>query len=361
MAKMQERERLLLVAPYEDEPAMLQALSQGLDVEVQTELFRTQREVAAGVWRRHGHIWRSAWVAFRQRHRVGYIVFGEQFIGLYYACLMRLLGWGQPGPRTAVLQLIYNRRPGWKGALYHAIYRWLVSSPSLDVLVCAASFERALYAKEFGPEVDRKLVFIPFGRNKPLAAGEGRDAERAAEGGFFFTGGTSNRDYPTLVEAFRGLPYRLEIACYPGDVAGLDLPPNVSVLHGVFDDEFKQKVRDCLAVVIPIRKADVSAGQLVLLDAMRLGKSSIVTQGSCMEDYVDDSCALRVPGQDAAALRAAIERLAGDADLRRQLGETAAERYARQFTRQAFGRHIAAALKGRVDPLERAIHQEGNP
>ena len=346
MAKMQERPLLLLVAPYVDEPAMLQALSQGLDVDVQAELFRTDRGVAAGVWRRHGHIWRSAWAAFRQRHRVRYIVFGEQFIGLYYACLMRLLGWGRPGPRTAVLQLIYNRRPGWKGALYYIVYRWLVSSPSLSVLVCAASFERELYANEFGPEVDRKLVFIPFGRNKPLEAAEAHGTELAPPGASFFTGGTSNRDYPTLVEAFRGLPHRLEIACYPGDVAGLDLPPNVSVLHGVFDDEFKRKVRDCLAVVIPIRKADVSAGQLVLLDAMRLGKASIVTQGSCMEDYVDDSCALRVPGQDVGALRAAIERLAGDPTLRRQLGTAAAERYACQFTRQAFGRHIAAALKG---------------
>lgn len=338
---------LLLVAPYEDEPAMLQALAERLGVSVHTEVFRTSKAVAAGVWRRHGAIWLSAWAAFRRRNEVGYIVFGEQFIGLYYALLTRLFGRGaQGGPRTIVLQMIYNQRPGWKGAVYHALYRWLVTSPALNVLVCAASFERKLYVANFGAQVDRKLVFIPFGRNMPLAPPERLPGPAAgAAEPFFFTGGTSNRDYKTLLDAFRGLPYRLEIACYPQDVAGLDVPPNVTVLHGVFDDEFKRKVRECLAVVIPIRKADVSAGQLVLLDAMRVGKASIVTQGSCMEDYVDDSCAVCVPGQDAKALQDAVRHLAEDEASRTRLGQVAEARFSQHFTRRAFGLHVADALK----------------
>lgn len=347
MAKMQERERLLLVAPYEDEPAMLQALSQGLDVEVRTELFRTSRSVAASTWRRHWSILRSAWVAFRQRNQVRYIVFGEQFIGLYYALLTRLLGRGKGGgPRTMVLQLIYNRRPSWKGEVYRAVYGWLIRSPALTRLACAASIERRYYAEEFGAVVAEKLVFIPFGRNSPLSTDARRGGVMAAEESpFFFAGGTSNRDYKTLVEAFRGLPVHLQIACYPSDVADLNLPPNVVALHGVFDDEFKQKVRDCAAMIIPIKNTDVSAGQLVLLDAMRLGKACIVTAGGCMEDYVDEKSAICVPVGDIDAIRRAVRDLVGNPGLAIELGEAARLRYERSNTRAAFGRAIAVSLK----------------
>lgn len=345
------RPRLLLVAPYVDEPGMIQALEQGLGVVVQQQVFRTSKTVAAGVWRRHLNIWRSAWAAFRQRNQVRFIVFGEQFIGLYYALLTRLLGRGRGGgPRTIVLQLIYNRRPGWKGAWYRAVYGWLIGSPALTRLVCAASFERSWYAEEFGAEVGSKLVFLPFGRNTPWQDDPCSPAspDRGAPfPPFFFTGGTSNRDYATLIEAFRGLPWQLQIACYPADVAGLAIPPNVQVLHGVFDDDFKRKVHDCLAVIIPIKSARVSAGQLVLLDAMRVGKASIVTAGSCMEDYADGSTALRVPVGDVQALRQAVTALAGDdGTLRARLGQASRERYDREFTRQAFGQRIARALQG---------------
>ncbi|MCO5978889.1 glycosyltransferase [Ideonella oryzae] len=348
MPKMQERPRLLLVAPYVDEPAMLQALSQGLDVEVQTELFRTSRSVAASTFRRHWNIFRSAWAAFRQRDRVGYIVFGEQFIGLYYALLTRLLGRGKRGgPRTIVLQLIYNRRPGWKGEVYRTLYAWLIRSPALTRLACAASIERRYYAEEFGAVVADKLVFIPFGRNSPLGTEARREPVAAPdESPFFFAGGTSNRDYKTLIEAFRGLSAELQIACYPSDVADLNIPPNVVVLHGVFDDEFKRKVRDCTAMIIPIKNTDVSAGQLVLLDAMRLGKACIVTAGGCMEDYVDEKSAICVSAGDSDAIRRAVRDLVCNPRLVIELGEAARLRYEKRNTRAAFGRAVAASLKG---------------
>ncbi len=326
---------------------MLQALSQGLNVEVRTELFRTSRSVAASTWRRHWNIFRSAWAAFKQRNHVGYIVFGEQFIGLYYALLTRLLGRGESGgPRTIVLQLIYNRRPGWKGKVYRALYAWLIRSPALTRLACAASIERRYYVEEFGAVVADKLVFIPFGRNSPLDTDDPRGlAITSAESPFFFAGGTSNRDYKTLIEAFRGLPAELQIACYPSDVVNLDMPPNVAILHGVFDDEFKRKVRDCTAMIIPIKNTDVSAGQLVLLDAMRLGKTCIVTAGGCMEDYVDDKSAICVPAGDSDAIRQAVLDLISDPRLAIELGDAARLRYEKSNTRAAFGRAVAASLK----------------
>ncbi|MBL8484252.1 MAG: glycosyltransferase family 4 protein, partial [Rhodocyclaceae bacterium] len=331
------RTRLLIVAPYRDEPDFLDTLGDRLTADIRLMHYTAARAVSDSLWRRHLLIFGMAWRAFRASRRYDLVLFGEQFVGLYYALFTRLLFWLPRAPAAAVLQLIYNRKRGLAGALYRAAYRWLIGAPALSWLVCHASLERNYYLGEFGAAAGRKIHFVAYGRSTPKSPEELPGALPEA---YFFAGGTSNRDYATLVEAFRGLSVRLVIACHPADLAGLELPPNVKAVHGAYGERFNDLLEGARAVVLPIRETGVSAGQLVLIDAMRAGKACVVTSGSCMEDYVDDACAVRVPARDAASLRAAVHFLATNPAARERLGAAARLRYMRDFTRRAFAERL---------------------
>jgi glycosyltransferase involved in cell wall biosynthesis len=72
-------------------------------------------------------------------------------------------------------------------------------------------------------------------------------------------------------------------------------------------------------------------GRSVFEAGMR-GIPSVVALKTRIEDIVrDGETGLVVPPRDPAALAAAIGRLAGDAGLRRRLGEAARSRYLKQF------------------------------
>jgi glycogen synthase len=84
---------------------------------------------------------------------------------------------------------------------------------------------------------------------------------------------------------------------------------------------------------------------LVPLEAMAVGRPVISTARGGPREYLrDGGNALVVPAKDPLAIAAAVERLAGDAELRRRLrehGRSTAERY----TAPAFERRIVAELE----------------
>lgn len=334
------RSRLMIVAPYRDEDVFLATLGRRLRADISLLNYDTGRALGKSRWRRHAYIFTMALRAFNASRTQDIVLFGEQFVGLYYALFCRVLFWRSHAPQAAVLQLIYNRKQGWAGRCYRAVYRWLIASPALRWLICHASLERTYYHAEFGTRIAGKIYYVPFGRNAPS-----RVSTSNASFDYFFSGGTSNRDYATLINAFRGLDARLVIACHTRDVAGLNLPANVTAVHDAFGEVFSKLVEGARAVVLPIRSTDVSAGQLVLLDAMRAGRACIVTSGSCMDDYVDDDCAIRVPPGDAQALATAVLFLATNHGACEQLGCAASARYAREFTREAFADRICDLLR----------------
>ena len=69
---------------------------------------------------------------------------------------------------------------------------------------------------------------------------------------------------------------------------------------------------------------------MVAREAMAHGRPVVATAVGGLVDAVEDGVTgLLVPPRDAAALRAALERLLGDTELRRSLGAAARERVVR--------------------------------
>jgi glycogen synthase len=68
-------------------------------------------------------------------------------------------------------------------------------------------------------------------------------------------------------------------------------------------------------------------------EAMAAGRPVVASAvGGLLDLVVDGETGLLVPGRNVPALRAALERLLGDAELRRRMGEAGRERIRERFT-----------------------------
>jgi glycogen synthase len=89
------------------------------------------------------------------------------------------------------------------------------------------------------------------------------------------------------------------------------------------------------------------------LEAMACGKPVVASAVGGLRDLVlDGETGVLVPPRDPAALRAALERLLGDRELRCRLGAAARERAGAQFS---WGRVVDATLKAYADASGRMV------
>lgn len=153
---------------------------------------------------------------------------------------------------------------------------YVVTSQYIDRFICFSKEECAYYANLFG--VDKsKFIFCPLGKEEPLV----KDVK---DEGYIFATGRSNRDYDFLVDALKYTDYRCVIAC---DAYKLkDCPSNTSVLNNCYGESMLNLMAHCHCVVVPLKDLRISSGQLVVLQAMSLGKPVICTHADGIIDYV---------------------------------------------------------------------------
>lgn len=174
-----------------------------------------------------------------------------------------------------------------------------IDSPRVTYCVLS-THERETFPRTWGVDPAR-VVFTPFSHT--LWSAELADPP---EGDYIFAGGTPQRDYATLVEAVRDLPWRLRIATR----ASLARLPAHIEAGAVTPERFLELLRGAALVVVPLEGGTLrSAGQQTYLNAMALGKPLVVSDAPGVRDYVDDGrTGLVVPAGNAARMRAAIER-----------------------------------------------------
>ena len=101
---------------------------------------------------------------------------------------------------------------------------------------------------------------------------------------FYFAAGGANRDYHTLIEAFKKLPYRLVISC-PESVVIEEGPLPDNIIHFNYSEyglnayaKLREYYHDCKAVLIPVQyRNHVANGASVLAEALACGKPVIVS------------------------------------------------------------------------------------
>jgi len=169
-----------------------------------------------------------------------------------------------------------------------------------NVAYCVLTqWERERFAKTWSVDVDRVFV-TPYCHTLS-------DADLAAptsSDGGVFAGGNSLRDYGPLVAAAAEVdaPVTLATELVEGTV-----PANVTA-GPVPYERFFELLRNASAVVVPLAdRDDRTAGQQTYLNAMALGKATIVTDSPGVREYVEDGkTGLVVPPGDPTALAQAL-------------------------------------------------------
>ena len=204
------------------------------------------------------------------------------------------------------------------------------------------------YARAFGLDA-AKFRFIPFQQGDI-------DTPPAAERFDVVAMGSAGRDYATLCEALRDTPLSALIIAKPEALAGVDVPPNVQVRAGLTMEECRALSAAAPIAAVAIAETTNAAGQATLLTAMAQGRAIVATRCPGTADYLTDGeDALLVEPGDAAGLRDALLRLAGDEDLRNRQSVAAQQRWRRDYSDQAAGRNLRDLLDQVMEHDERGL------
>lgn len=193
---------------------------------------------------------------------------------------------------------------------------------------------------------EERLAWVPFGVDHEFFAP--RDVNE--EGYVLAVGRDSGRDWRTLCDAVRDTDLAVKVACRPGALEALAVPPNVEVLGWVDRLAYRELTARARVVVVPTKVLAYPSGQSVVLESMAMGKCCVVTDTPAMRDYLDDGVnALLVAPHDSGALRSGIERAWADDVLRARVGAAARQAVEQQFNAVAMWRRIAEVLADAAD------------
>jgi glycosyltransferase involved in cell wall biosynthesis len=168
------------------------------------------------------------------------------------------------------------------------------------------------------------------------------------DGPVLSVGDDGGRDFDTLLAAFADLDATLLLKS--SRVPPGASPPNVQVVPGRLDAHaYRALFQQAPLVVVPLRPMVTASGIGTVLEAMAMGKALVVSDSPGIRDYVaHEQTALMVSCGDAAAMRAAIQRLLHEPETRRRLGVAARAFVERNCTYAAHVAKLAAALRGLV-------------
>ena len=191
-----------------------------------------------------------------------------------------------------------------KNKIYYYLRKQLVkkSFQNISNIIVYGSKEIHYYSELF-PEFQEKFKFIHYGLDY--------DNQLTYQGSlptkYIFSGGGSNRDYETLVKAVETstLSMPCVIATQPWRVPTHG--SNIQVLSDVVVETFGDVLAKSDFLVLSLKDIDLSAGHMVMLQAMSLGVPIIVNDIPSVRDYVDESLVTFYPSGDFEALAQLIE------------------------------------------------------
>lgn len=341
---MAERPRVLQLGP--DAPGGMRAVMRGLFASPLGERYRLEfvaTHRGTGLLERLGvfsvALWRLTWWSLRGRGRIVHIhatVRGSMLRKAICVLLAKALR------RRTILHMHsgpgdVTRERGRLGPLRAALFRLAFRAADAVLAVSAASAAALEAAYGVGG-----VVVVPNAAPPApdVPAGRGGGPPKA-----LYLGGFANpvKGGAELLAALER-PEASELAavlCGPGELpergrALLARRPAVEWRGWLEDDEKEERLREAAIFVLPSTSEGLP---MAVLEAMAWGRAIVATAVGGVPDVVADGVeALVVPPGDAAALAAALVKLAADGELRGRLGAAARDRARRLNAEQVTGR-----------------------
>ena len=245
-------------------------------------------------------------------------------------------------PRIVLLGFIYTPRASRVLTLLRRRYFRAVFA-FVDLVICHSSVELDDYRRTFDG-TGARFVHVPYGLH---VAGRESLSHAPIAPPYVMSAGRSERDYGTLFDAVRGRDVRLRVICDRSEaLAGLDVPANVTILRDCYGADYLRELAGASVVAVPLAVDNISAGQMVMIQAMAFGKPVVVTRTRTMADYVTDGHeALLVERTDAAAMRDAIESLLASPERMAAMGSAGLAAFEERFSMRSYVRHVLDAIE----------------
>jgi len=221
-------------------------------------------------------------------------------------------------PRHIVLEVMLDEEfhtIRWK--IKRLIQRILLSS--MDVIFVSSSDEVKKYEQRFKLAPGR-FRFIHFHTNiiEPEIMRN--------QDGYILSAGKTGRDYSTLAEAVKDLPIDLVVISDRKSINGVKFPNNTRIFNDILWEDYLILLKNCQFVVVPLQDLVKSTGQVVILEAMALGKPVIASETVGTKDYIKtNDTGILIPPGEPFLLRQAIVSLLDDEDLQKQIAQNAIE------------------------------------
>lgn len=173
-------------------------------------------------------------------------------------------------------------------------YYWLrkklvkILLSKVDGAIVYGSKEVAYYERELS--LKHKFTFVPYG----IEYLNQKEYGSRVPIKYLFSGGGSNRDYDSLIQGYRlyssltgSDTQPLVIATQPWRFANIKLPSNVHVLSDVVNETFGSVLKHCSLLVLSLKDTEISAGHMVMLQAMAEKVPILVNDIPAIRDYAD--------------------------------------------------------------------------
>ena len=215
--------------------------------------------------------------------------------------------------------------------------RYIVTSKYIDRFVCFSKKECEYYSSLFGVSKE-KFEYVPLGIDTD-------GTQKIEKGDYIFTTGRSNRDYDFLVEALKGTEEKLVIAC--NSYHGMEAD-NTEVDRDCFGKKMRERMAKSFCVVVPFKDSKISAGQLVVLQAMELGKPVIVTESDGIVDYIQQGKNGYSVSKTTEAIKKAIQDLKNNPGIYEEVSTYSKQYFCEHYTVSAMGKSIGSIINNMI-------------
>lgn len=232
------------------------------------------------------------------------------------------------------------------GTCQSGLRRWMAQASlrNIDRFVVHTRRECDIYSQWLGLPKER-FIFLPYQVDDiPITYEENTTQP------FIAAIGSAHRDFPTLFQAVETLNLPTVLAAGSRALAGLQLPSQVQAPLGLGKQDCLRLAQEARINVVSMKtNAQITAaGQVTIVEAMRMGRVVIASRCNGAEDYITHGeTGLLVEPGSAQSLIEAIAMLWDDPQLRNKIGHNAKNYAAQHFSDEAAG----AALQKILDDV----------